>query len=411
MTTTPSPKPSTDTADVLHQVNIDNSPGAVTGSRNKVKQYFAGRDAVTWPQQIGAPPRPGDFHKRAATEEFNVIGWGQTLIVTGLGGVGKTQLAADFARRAQSGVDLLVWVTADSSASVVAALSEAAERLQLDGADAVAAARRFVDWLATTQRRWLVVLDDVYDPADIGDLWPPDRPNGSTVVTTRRRDAALLAHGAPVEVGVFTADEAVTFLQDNLGPSPSAALLAADLGYLPLALAHAVAYIRDVTLTYDEYRERLADRTRRLEELFSELSAGSGHAHAVASTWQVSIDAANQARPNGIAQPILELASQLDANGIPTQVFTTPPHSNGFQRESVRRRGSRCGRPTATTLCRCCTASTSSSMISPRRWRGCTPWCSGQCAKAYNCGTGRRPGRRRRASTGVAGGREGRRPG
>lgn len=222
-------------------------------------------------------------------------------------------------------MDLLVWVAADSSASLVTVFSEAADRLQLYGADAAAAARRFVDWLATTPRRWLVVLDDLYDPADIGDLWPPERPNGCTVVTTRRRDAALLSRGSPIEVDVFTEDEAVAFLEDELGPSSSAALLASDLGCLPLALAHAVAYMRDLELTYEEYRERLADRTRRLEELFSDVGVGSVHARAVASTWQVSIDAANESRPIGIARPVLELASQLDANGIPAQIFTTVP--------------------------------------------------------------------------------------
>lgn len=323
MTTPPSPRPSTD-ASAPARIIVKDSKGTLVG-QGVVNNYFNARPPVTWPLQIGARPQPRDFYQRTASKEFEIDGWGRTLIVSGLGGVGKTQLAADFARRAQTEVDLLVWVAADSSASLLAAFSEAADRLQLDGADAAAAARRFIEWLATTERRWLVVLDDVQDPADIGDLWPPERPNGCTVVTTRRRDAALVWQGSFIEVGVFTEDEAVAFLEDNLGPSPSAALLAADLGYLPLALAHAVAYIRDLELTYDEYRIRLADRTRRLEELFSDMSIGSSHARAVETTWQVSIDAANESRPRGIARPVLELASQLDANGIPTRVFTTEP--------------------------------------------------------------------------------------
>ncbi|MCX5042468.1 NB-ARC domain-containing protein [Aldersonia sp. NBC_00410] len=323
MITPPSPKPSTD-AFAPAGVIVKDSKGTLVG-QGVVNNYWNERPPVTWPQQIGARPQPKDFYKRTASSDFEISGWGRTLIVTGLGGVGKTQLAADFAQRAQTDVDLLVWVAADSSASLVAVFSEAADRLQLDGADAAATARRFVVWLATTERRWLVVLDDLQDPKDIGDCWPPERPNGCTVVTTRRRDTALLSLGSHVEVGVFTADEAEAFLQDKLGPSSSAALLASDLGYLPLAMAHAVAYMQDLELTYDEYRSRLADRTRRLEELFSDFSTGSSHARVVASTWQVSIDAANESRPSGIARPVLELASQLDANGIPTQVFTTGP--------------------------------------------------------------------------------------
>jgi hypothetical protein len=324
VTETPSIRSSTEPAGSARSVSVSHSLGAVIGDNNIVNNHINGRPPISWPQQIGLPPSTKDFHHRSATEAFEIGGWGSTLVVTGMGGVGKTQLAAAFAHRAEPETDLLVWVAANSSASIVSAFSEAAHRLQLSGAeDASSAARRFVDWLATSERRWLVVLDDVSDPADIGELWPPDRPCGCTVVTTRRRDAALLSRGTAVEVDEFSASEAVAFLEDNLGPSPSASLLAAELGYLPLALGHAVAYMRDLELTYDEYRDRLADRTRRLDELFTELTASSGHARAVASTWQVSIDAANKARPTRVARPVLELASQLDANGIPTAVFTT----------------------------------------------------------------------------------------
>lgn len=299
----------------------------VIGDHTNVSQYFTGPPPVVWPQQVGLPPdRATDFHERAGTRLLDIARWGDTIVVTGLGGVGKTQLAAEFVRRCQADCDLRVWVAADSSASIVTVFSEAAQRLHLSAAeDAVAGARRFVDWLATTDRRWLVVLDDLADPLDVGDMWPPARPAGCTIVTTRRRDAALLARGTTVDVGAFSAVDAAQFLQDNLGANASATLLAEDLGYLPLALGHAIAYMRDLDLTYDEYRERLADRTRRLDELFSELSAGERHARAVASTWKVSIDAANFARPAGLAQPVLEFASHLDPNGIPTPIFSTAP--------------------------------------------------------------------------------------
>ena len=104
------------------------------------------------------------------------------------GGTGKTQLAVYLAEslwRARQ-VELLVWVTATSRASVLASYAQAfADRAGTAPAgDAETAAARLVGWLATTGQRWLVVLDDVTAPADLEGLWPQG-PAGRVVVTTR----------------------------------------------------------------------------------------------------------------------------------------------------------------------------------------------------------------------------------
>ena len=104
------------------------------------------------------------------------------------GGTGKTQLAAYLAEslwRARR-VELLVWVTATSRASVLAGYAQAfADRAGAAPAgDAETAAARLVGWLATTSQRWLVVLDDVAALADLEGLWPQG-PAGWVVITTR----------------------------------------------------------------------------------------------------------------------------------------------------------------------------------------------------------------------------------
>jgi hypothetical protein len=65
----------------------------------------------------------------------------------------------------------------------------------LEGRDAEQAASSLLAWLASTKRSWLVVLDDLTDPGDLRDLWPPHETGGRTMVTTRRRDAALSGSG------------------------------------------------------------------------------------------------------------------------------------------------------------------------------------------------------------------------
>jgi tetratricopeptide repeat protein/NB-ARC domain-containing protein len=263
-----------------------------------------------------------------ALEEPNATAICQVL--SGLGGVGKTQLAAMYATRvfAAGKIDLLAWITADSRNRIVDGLAEAAaDILGSDTSDAERSARRFLSWLASTQKQWLIILDDVANPADLRGLWPPDTRTGATLVTTRRRDATLAEGRRLVDVGLFTAAEAVAYLQGKLPGQPVDQLeqLVADLGYLPLALAHAATFMSNNQLSCPDYRGRLADRRKRLAEVMPEPGDGlpDDYRETIAATWSMSIDNANRLRPRGLARPVLELSAMLDANGIPTGVFTS----------------------------------------------------------------------------------------
>ncbi len=161
------------------------------------------------------PPLAAYFHPRQETGFGLADGLrpGETTLLVpaqpGEGGTGKTQLAVGFAHAiwAARAVDLLVWVPAGDRAAIVAGYAQAAADLEpLTGDEAGAgvgtadsAARRFLDWLGGTGRRWAVVLDGVRSPADLDGLWPRG-PAGQVVVTSqlggtrprgsRRRDRA-----------------------------------------------------------------------------------------------------------------------------------------------------------------------------------------------------------------------------
>ncbi|MDG4764329.1 tetratricopeptide repeat protein [Solwaraspora sp. WMMD406] len=270
---------------------------------------------------------------RAATAGRTAV---LTQVLSGMGGVGKTQLAAEFARRLDRDreVDVLVWVTASSRDAIVARYADAARVVGAavagDG-DGEAAASRFVSWLERTSKRWLVVLDNLDSPGDAADWWPPNNRRGRTVVTTRRRDPVLHTDGRVlVDVDVFSADNAVDYLDGAIGTSgdqdDDLTALAAELGYLPLALAQAAAFIRDRGIDPVGYRTRLADRRKRLADLVPPDDAlPDGHRATVAVTWSLSIDVADSHPPAGLARHVLNLAAVLDPNGIPEAVFTAGP--------------------------------------------------------------------------------------
>ncbi|WP_322751715.1 MULTISPECIES: helix-turn-helix transcriptional regulator, partial [unclassified Frankia] len=312
-----------------------------TGSRPRGDTGTRVGEESAPPRQVGVVPRrAARFQHRAAVDLLQeAVGGGGTAVLcqvlAGMGGVGKTQLAADYAHQVWSAgsVDLLMWVTAASRDAIQTTYATAAAEVAgADRGDPAAAADTLLAWLAATDQRWLIVLDDLADPDDLAGLWPPDRPGGRVLVTTRRQDAALTDdRRRRIDVGLFTPDEAAAYLTAALaghslpGEPAEIAGLAADLGYLPLALAQAVAYIVDSRhLDCAAYRGRLADRTRTLADLAPH-SRPDGYPVAVAAAWSLSIERANQCRPTGLAGPLLTLAAVLDPNGIPEAVLTSVP--------------------------------------------------------------------------------------
>jgi tetratricopeptide (TPR) repeat protein len=239
---------------------------------------------------------------------------------------GKTQLAALFAEtqwRSRS-IDLLVWIEANSLASILAGYVEAAMLItgtRLPGvAESVAAS--FLSWLGQTDKKWLLVLDDLADAEVLDGLWPGG-PSGQVVITTANTPAmAGLRDVLVVEIGPFSRREAMSYLVGRLSSDPDqrrgAIDLLEDLDCQPLALAQATATIGSSWMTCVDYREQFH---RRLE-VFN-MPPGSLMPPA-GVTWTLSVDHADQLLPGGFAQSCLAIAAMLDGHGVPASVFSAP---------------------------------------------------------------------------------------
>ncbi len=323
-------------------------PGAVGvggnvhgGVNTTVNNNYAGRQAVSWPHRVGVvPPLAQGFQVRAESEMLRrALSEGAagtaapTQVLSGMGGIGKTALAASYAheRWQVKGVDLLVWVSASSRDAVLTVYAQAAHDLVGPPPDETLEqkAGRFLTWLTTTDRRWLLVLDDLANPGHLVGLWPTG-PAGQVLVTTRRRDASLTARGRTVvDIRLFTDEEARAYLTERLDRHRTrserlteADELIADLDRLPLALAQAASYMLDRDLTCAQYRQRLAKR--RLELVFPADAPADEYAQTVAVAWSLSLEVASDLPPRGLALPVMSMASVLSPNGIPTDLFSAP---------------------------------------------------------------------------------------
>ncbi|RKE16843.1 tetratricopeptide repeat protein [Streptomyces sp. TLI_171] len=270
-----------------------------------------------------------------------------TQVLSGGGGFGKSQLAAAYAHQADAAsVDVRVWVDAAETSGIVAAFAEAATKVGAahaggadqgggdpGGADAEADATAFLEWLAVTDRTWLVVLDDVTDIEGAEPWWPQPAAggNGRVLVTTRRRDALVSGAGlAFVDVGLYTADEARAYLGERLTAARRTHLLderagelVEALGRLPLALSHAAAYLINEDVACGEYLAKFTDRESRLDSVLPQAVDTDRYGRQVTASLLLALDAVRRRDPDGIAVPVLRLAALLDPAGHPLELWST----------------------------------------------------------------------------------------
>ncbi len=266
------------------------------------------------------PQQPPGFVPRAdLLGELDAAGPGVAVVhaVTGMRGVGKTQLAAAYARaKVAEGWRLVAWVNAEDPASLAAGLAGVAEAAGLGdqsrsqgGNDAGRVVRH---WLEAGGDRCLIVFDNATD-ADALRPYIPAVGAARVLVTSNRRSVAELGTG--IRVGVFTAAEAITFLADRTGlaDSAGAGALAVELGHLPLALAQAAAVIAAQHLSYGTYRERL--KALPVAEYLTR-PPGQSYPHGVAKAVLLSLEAVRADDHTGACGGVLEVMSVLAAAGV-----------------------------------------------------------------------------------------------
>jgi tetratricopeptide (TPR) repeat protein len=239
-------------------------------------------------------------------------------VLHGLGGVGKTQLALEYAHRHEADYAIRWWVTAEQPATIPVQLAGLAHRLgvpeQPNQAETVSL---LLDELGR-RGRWLLIFDNAEDPSQLHPYWPSTQHGGHLLVTSRNPHWQPLA--APIPVDVLPREEAIAFIERRIGlDEHDANALAESLGDLPLALEQAAAYLEQTHTPPGDYLKLLATRSR---ELFA-LGRSPASEQTIATVWSVSLSRLSIEAP--IAKELLQLCAFLDPEDIPRTLLEDYP--------------------------------------------------------------------------------------
>ncbi|MFD3941315.1 NB-ARC domain-containing protein [Streptomyces sp. NPDC058579] len=222
------------------------------------------------------------------TRELALLDGGTGIqVLCGLGGIGKSTLAARWAADRVADHQVVWWITAETPAELDAGLAELARAMQPSVVGVLpedALRERALQWLATHEG-WLLVLDNVSDPSDLRPLLA--RATGGRILVTSRRASGWQDIGRTVALEVLGPEEAAELFRGVCEADDGLDALCAELGYLPLALKQAAAYCAEAGITPRTYLELLGEYPA---EMFAATAEGGEAARTLARVWQVTLD-------------------------------------------------------------------------------------------------------------------------
>ncbi len=284
--------------------------------------HFTGRDDLL--EQLALRLSPSDPGEPTSMRQTLLT---QPGAIKGLGGIGKTQIAVEYAYRAreQNRYRHTLWINAASEETMMSSFAALAELLpsvaalaEKDQSKLVAAVIR---WLEQCQQPWLLIFDNA-DDLSLVQRYFPRLGNGSLLLTTRAYAVAALA--SPLEVESMGGVEGTHFLlhrtqrldaTDEQSNEATNVVIALD-GF-PLALDQAGAYIEETGCSFGDYLQLYHDH--RLALLARRGNQATHYPYSVATTWSLSFQQVEHVNP--AAADLLRLCAFLAPDHIPEELL------------------------------------------------------------------------------------------
>jgi nucleoside phosphorylase/tetratricopeptide (TPR) repeat protein len=255
--------------------------------------------------RIGAPTRP--------------------LAIKGLGGIGKTQIAVEYAYRYRQDYRVVLWARADTHEALVSDYVGIAKLLNLpqkDDQDQTLVIQAVLQWFET-HTQWLLIFDNA-DNLSLVHMYIPRQDNGSIIITTR---AHAVGKFGSIEVEKMGLKEGREFLLNRTKrlehvldeEKKKATDIVIALDSLPLALDQAGAYVEETECSFNNYLLIYQARRKELLARRGSNQITEEHPDSVATTFSLSFQKVELANPS--AAELLRLSAFLAPDKIPEELI------------------------------------------------------------------------------------------
>lgn len=275
------------------------------------------------PNFTGRQDELNKLHEALSKTDQAIAAITQPTAVHGLGGVGKSILAKEYAWRNKESYQGVWWINAEEESEITTGLINLGAHFipgLKDVPEKQNAADATLNYLSThfegDENPWLLIYDNI----ETEEIYRKHAPKGGAKVLLTSRQSNFSNQITPIEVSSWPLEDAISYLEDESGRTfdeSRATTLAETLGCMPLALSHAAAFLRhNQAITVENY-------LKNIEKYLNKAPENADYPDAVFATYQTAIDDC-EARATG-AKALLSLAAFMAPDAIPYEIYSQEP--------------------------------------------------------------------------------------